>query len=177
MRTIRTRQNAGFTLVEIAIIVAIIAILSTIAIPSMQGVIDRQRVRTATREFMGLFNRTRAAAVHAPVALGSTPYQITIDCGTDSFLVSPVLPGGGSSSYSAADDFKGVNIYAVEPNLNTAPGAEQSGPVNRSIERTGSVAPVSGTRNLTVFLTSPRQNKYRVQILGTIGTAKILQGW
>ena len=177
MRKIGTRQKAGFTLVEVAIIVAIIGILSTMAIPYMQGMLDKHRVRSATREFVGLFNGARAAAVQAPVALGNTPYQITIDCGTDSFSVSPALPHGGSSSYSAATDFKGVNIYAVESNLNSAPGSEQSGAVSRGIERVGSCTAVSGTRNFTVFFTSPRHNRYRVQILGTIGTAKIVQGW
>lgn len=177
MRKIGTRRNAGFTLVEVAIIVAIIGILSVMAIPSMQGMLDRHRVRSATREFVGLFNRTRAAAVQAPVALGNTPYTITIDCGTEGFSVSPALPRGGGSSYSAATHFLGVNIYAVESNLNSAPGAEQSGAVSRGIERAGSCTEVSGTRNFTVFFTSPRQNRYRVQILGTIGTAKIVQGW
>jgi len=177
VRKLRTRQNAGFTLVELAIIVAIISILSTMAIPSLQGMLDRHRVRAATREFVGLFNRTRAAAVQAPSALGNIPYQITVDCGTDSFSVSPTLPGGGTTSYSAAVDFKGVNIYAVEQNLNSAPGAEQSSSASRGIERSGSCAAVSGTRNFTVFFTSPRQNRYRVQVLGTLGTAKIVQGW
>ena len=172
-----TRRDAGFTLIEVMIVCAIIGILALMSIPTLQGTIERYKVRAAAREFTGLFNRMRAASVHAPAALGNTPYQIRIDCGTDNIAVIPALPGGGRSSYSAAKDFTGVNIYAVESNLNTAPAAEQTGTATRGMDRSGSCTMDSGTRNFTVFFATPRGLRYRVQVYGTIGRAQIVSGW
>ncbi|GAB4368021.1 MAG: hypothetical protein Kow00128_12990 [Deltaproteobacteria bacterium] len=177
MRTRTGNRTRGFTLVEILMVVVMISIIAFMAVPYMQGLIDKYRVRSAAREFVGLFNRVRAAAIQAPAALGNPPYQIRIDCGADTFSVDPAIPGGGKLSFSAAQDFLGVNIYAVEGNLNNAPAGEMTGVVTRGVERTGSCALVGGTRNFTVFLSAPNNNFYRVQVYGTIGATKILAGW
>jgi prepilin-type N-terminal cleavage/methylation domain-containing protein len=171
------RRNTGFTLIEVMIVCAVIGILAMMSVPTLQGIIERYRLRAASMEFTGLFNRMRAASVHAPTASGSTPYQISIDCGNESFSVTPALPGTGKSSYSAASDFAGVNVYAVESNLNNAPAAEQTGIVTRGIDRSGSTTMDSGTRNFTVFFATPNGLRYRVQVYGTIGRAQIISEW
>src|SRR3990170_4683312 len=103
-------------MIEILMVVVIISIIAFMSAPYLQGMIDKYRVRSAARDFVGLFNRVRVAAIQAPTALGNTPYQIRIDCGADSFSVTPDIPTGGKTSYSAGQDFLGVNIYAVEGN-------------------------------------------------------------
>lgn len=171
------KDRRGFTLIEIMIALAILGILAMIAVPSIQGMISKYRARSSARDFVGLFLRTRTAAVQAPVALGNRPYTLTVDCGGDSFSVNPALPGGGKSSFSAAADFPGVNIYAVEANLDLSPAAEQTTVTTRRLERVGSVEAVSGVRNFTVFIEAPQGNRYRVQVYGTVGAVKILSGW
>lgn len=178
------RNNSGFTIIEIMIALAILGIMTFMAIPSFQGMIYKYRARTAAREFVGLFLRARAMSVQAPVALGNQPYTLQIDCGADSFRlvrtldnVVPSLAGGGRASFTAASDFPNVNVYAVEANLNAAPTGESTATVTRSFDRTGSCEQVSGTRNYTVFFDAPGNNRYRVQVYGTVGAVKVLTGW
>lgn len=177
-------KNAGFTLIEIMIAVAILGIMTLIAIPSFQGLVHKYRARTAAREFVGLFMKARAMAVQAPIALGNNPYTLQIDCGADSFRLVrtmdnavPAMAGGGRAVFTAASDFPGVNIYSVEANLNPSPAAEMTTVETRSLDRTGSCEQVSGTRNYTVFFDAPGNNRYRVQVYGTVGAVKVVTGW
>jgi len=178
------RGHAGFTIIEIMIALAILGILTFMAIPSFQSMVHKYRARTAAREFVGLFMRGRAMAVQAPIALGNNPYTLQIDCGADSFRlvqttdnVVPGMAGGGRAVFTAASDFPGVNIFAVEANLNSSPAAEITSVVSRSFDRTGSSESVSGTRNYTVFFEAPGNNRYRVQVYGTVGAVKVITGW
>ncbi len=178
------RGNDGFTIIEIMIAMAVLGIMTFIAIPTFQGLVYKYRARTAAREFVGVFMRGRAMAVQAPAALGSNPYTMQIDCGTDSFRlvqstdnVVPSMTGGGRAAFTAASDFPGVNVFAVEANLNPSPSAEITTVESRSFDRTGSCEQVSGTRNYTVFFDGPGNNRYRVQVYGTIGAVKVITGW
>jgi len=173
------RKTAGFTLLEVMIVVAIMGIMAFIAIPSFQGLIYKYRARTAARDFVGLFMRAKTASVQAPIG---TSYTLSVDCANDAFSVAPTLPGGGKSSFTAASDFPGVNIFALEAHLNAAPtatGAGMTGNVTRTFDRAGSSSQdnVANTRNYTVFFEAPGNNRYRVQVYGTVGAIKVITGW
>ena len=70
-------RNAGFTIIEIVIVLAISAILSAITIPRAAGFIDRIEVRGATTEAESMFSIAR----HYAIARGT---QTTLD-------IDPVL--------------------------------------------------------------------------------------
>lgn len=57
------KQQSGFTLVELAVILAIISIVSSIAVPNMIGVISRGRVNGAARDIVTLIQKARIEAV------------------------------------------------------------------------------------------------------------------
>ncbi len=50
----RVRSDSGFTLVELVITVAVIAIVATIAIPAMSDMVTRNRTTGAFNELKGL---------------------------------------------------------------------------------------------------------------------------
>lgn len=56
-------RQAGFTLMELAIVVAIISIVSSIALPNMIGRISRGRVNGAARDIVTLIQKARIEAV------------------------------------------------------------------------------------------------------------------
>lgn len=57
------RESAGFTLVELMIVVIVIAVLSVIAIPNFQRMIDKNRLRDATGPFFTGLSLARSEAI------------------------------------------------------------------------------------------------------------------
>jgi type IV fimbrial biogenesis protein FimT len=56
-------RQSGFTLIEVAIVVAIVAIVSAIAIPNMIGSIANGRVNGAARDIIATIQKARIEAV------------------------------------------------------------------------------------------------------------------
>ncbi|NIJ69564.1 GspH/FimT family pseudopilin [Xanthomonas sp. 60] len=59
------RRPAGFTLVELMVTVAVVAILAAIAFPSFQTTLRSNRVATANNEILGLVNLARSEAIRS----------------------------------------------------------------------------------------------------------------
>ena len=60
---LRKRLHAGFTAVELMVVVAIMAILAALAAPSFQGMIERWRVRQAVEGFQSTLYYARSEAI------------------------------------------------------------------------------------------------------------------
>ncbi|MEN4955235.1 MULTISPECIES: GspH/FimT family pseudopilin [Stenotrophomonas] len=58
------RQN-GFTLIELMVTVAVVAILAAIAFPSFQGTIRSSRVSSTNNEILGLLSLARSEAIRS----------------------------------------------------------------------------------------------------------------
>ncbi|HAT42066.1 MAG TPA: hypothetical protein DCS87_10135 [Rheinheimera sp.] len=59
----RWRHLAGFTLMELMVVLAIIGIGMLVAVPSYQGMVERNRLSSQVNEFQTAFNYARSEAI------------------------------------------------------------------------------------------------------------------
>lgn len=67
------RPSKGFTLVELMVVVAVLAIISAIAMPSFTEVIESQRMKGAATDLMIVMTRARSEAIKRNVNVTVTP--------------------------------------------------------------------------------------------------------
>jgi prepilin-type N-terminal cleavage/methylation domain-containing protein len=77
----------AFTIIELIVTLAILSILSAIAIPWMGGILDKVKVRSAAAEIESLFSAARhiaiARAAQATVEIDPVAQSINISVGSD----------------------------------------------------------------------------------------------
>jgi len=66
----KERGNAGFTLIELMMVIAVIAVLSSIGFPYMRDMILANRIRSQATEITGAMNLARAEAVKQKLPIG-----------------------------------------------------------------------------------------------------------
>jgi len=57
------QRKAGFTVIELLVVLAIVAIVTTVAVPGFQGAVDSYRVRRATEDLIATIYLARTEAV------------------------------------------------------------------------------------------------------------------
>lgn len=112
MQQIRAK---GFTLVELMIVIAIMAVLAAIAFPSFQGSMRSNRVATTSNELMAAFALARSEAIRGKYGAGVCTSANGTDCGgtwNDGWLVWTDSPAGTSGVYDAGETV----VRAIKPN-------------------------------------------------------------
>ena len=98
------RNRAGFTLVEILIAIAVIAILTALSYPVYTGYIDKAKI---TRAVYSL-EETRKTLEDYHITIGSYPSDINFSTGFDPQgrqVLSPMLLEGYKSSIATVDSY------------------------------------------------------------------------
>ena len=115
------RNNRGFTLIELLMVIAIIGVITAIAIPNYMSFRSRTRLQTACREMTTIFQFARAQAVGSNEA-----WRVHLDpTGNRYFLLD-----GSSSIYQTIDleHHRGISFGSHNPapidNNHVAPPAD-----------------------------------------------------
>lgn len=87
------RTPAGFSVIELLIVVAIAAVLVAIAIPSVSGVMEANKLQAATSMLAGKLAEARMNALKR-----NRPVSVWVDAGRGRVQVQTSGPGGSSVS-------------------------------------------------------------------------------
>jgi type IV fimbrial biogenesis protein FimT len=128
--TIHPRASSGFTLLEALVVIAIIGILASAAMPSMGRMIKDQRVRNATQDFYASLAFARSESIKR---------------GAD-VVINPATAANWSNGWTVADN-GGVTLKTQ----NQITGVAATGPTSLTYRRDGRL---SDTTAQTFVITS-----------------------
>lgn len=149
----RRRAEQGFSILEVAVVVAITLVVSAMAIPSLLNATHTFRLRNASSEFAGLLQQARSRSVR-----DSTYY------GVDIVWTSPITKAFVDLDKNSTLDETCTSDKNCDPFVSWAPEVEpqpqSSAPDRTSLQNlflTGStgVTPVDGSLSSTAITFSP----------------------
>lgn len=154
------RKNAGFTLMEMIVVIAVLAIMTGVAIPGFMSLLPGMRLNGAARQVMGDLMAARMKAVkennnYKVTFLDNTRYEIWDDDGSDA---------ANHDSETSTNDIKNIQ--------NNYPGVTLSSTGNPIFTPRGVIKSPSNTATITIQNSSGGCKLVKVSITGRVKIAE-----
>lgn len=151
------QEMRGFTIIELMVVVALVGIIASFAVPSFQTMIANSRLASASNDLVGVVNFARAEAVKRGRSVFVSPTS-----GTDW--------ADGVSVWMDTGSMDGVMQASEElRRTNSMPGDVSITSSASSIQFTGSGMLPNGSSATTVDLCDGRSGETGTQISVTLG--------
>lgn len=179
------KKHSGFTLIELMITIVILAVLATLAGPSMNGLTEKNRLKRAAVEIQGIFAKAKAETVTRDIDLSVSMtdantatgtwcvgYAAVADCDcdeadpTDATACAVNIGGTDVSQRVLSTEFPGVTL------VETFGGGTYDGTTFDAVRGTasaGTVTLASGNWNLSVVVSTVG----RIRICTPVGADSI----
>lgn len=95
-------RSSGFTLIELMVVVALIAVVAGIAVPNFSRLIESNRVVSTTNSVVGLINFARSEAVRRgqAVTVQAANNSMAASLASDGTVLRVIEPASGNSNIS-----------------------------------------------------------------------------
>jgi type II secretion system protein H len=107
------QKDKGFTLVEMMVVIAIMAIISAIAVPNFYSFAAGMKLRSASRDLYSALQKTRMNAIRQnvrwAVEFTSSTYRV-VDCGSDNVCSGSGATDNISTTTTNISAYSGINI-------------------------------------------------------------------
>ena len=136
----RCHRQAGFTIVELMIVIVVIAILSAIAVPNIISWLPNYRLKSAARDVISNFQKAKMEAVkrNTDVVIQFTPvayaasgrvgsYQVFVDDGSGGGTEGDGIQNGSERVLAQATMPKNVSLYSASFSATTTTGYNSRG--------------------------------------------------
>ena len=100
----------GFTLLELMVTIAVLAILATVGVPSFQTLVQNNRVVTQTNELVSVLNVARTEAVKR-----GRPVEVEISSEANGWSATVRLPGGADAIRVVERPDSGIALVTGDP--------------------------------------------------------------
>jgi len=169
------RTSKGFTLVELMVVIAVVAILAAAAMPVYRNLLDRYRIGKAAEDVVSVISNARAGSVklHRRVNVAFTT-SADWCVGANA---APAPTGGARAGAATACDCASANTCLVDGEMLAVPLGKHPGvsmtAASGNLEFDGIVGATTGLATRTVTLLSPL-GKYTASIAVTpLGQANL----
>ncbi|KXZ68461.1 GspH/FimT family pseudopilin [Acinetobacter venetianus] len=157
-------KNRGFTLIELMVTIAILAIIVTLAAPSFGNMMTEQKLNASTRELALAINqaKSQAAMMKTTVALCLNKTNTDNDFTKDECATAVVLPG--YAAMSAADKIRTQQNRVISVQIDPQIVVESTSAVGVLFTEIGSAT----TTPTFSFCQSAKQRTVQVERFGNV---------
>jgi len=174
------KSSDGFTLIELMVVIAVLAITVMVAVPSMRGLIHRNQLRTETSRLLSAINLTRSEAISRNAVVSLCPSAFS----TDGIAVCSRSYSDGWIVFTNADRDRVVDkdvdeILRVFKGLPTGYSLTNKAGTRDAFEVISYRPDGSSRRNRTLMICPPFDAKIPSWslVMNIVGRPRVARGW